>query len=40
MFGFHVIRQYEQGIVFRWGQLPAKVVRQPGLTWLNPSAAG
>jgi regulator of protease activity HflC (stomatin/prohibitin superfamily) len=35
MFGFHVIRQYEQGIVFRWGKLQAKV-RQPGLIWLNP----
>ncbi len=35
MFGFHVIRQYEQGIVFRWGKLQTKV-RQPGLIWLNP----
>jgi len=35
MFGFHVIRQYEQGIVFRWGKLRPKV-RQPGLVWLNP----
>jgi regulator of protease activity HflC (stomatin/prohibitin superfamily) len=35
MLGFHVIRQYEQGIVFRWGKLQAKV-RQPGLIWLNP----
>jgi regulator of protease activity HflC (stomatin/prohibitin superfamily) len=35
MFGFHVIRQYEQGIVFRWGKLQARV-RQPGLIWLNP----
>jgi regulator of protease activity HflC (stomatin/prohibitin superfamily) len=35
MFGFHVIRQYEQGIVFRWGKLLPKV-RQPGLIWLNP----
>src|SRR5579862_5147631 len=35
MFGFKVINQYEQGIVFRWGKmLPA--VRQPGLTWVNP----
>jgi regulator of protease activity HflC (stomatin/prohibitin superfamily) len=35
MFGFHVIRQYERGIVFRWGKLlPA--VREPGLFWLNP----
>jgi regulator of protease activity HflC (stomatin/prohibitin superfamily) len=35
VFGFHVIDQYEQGIVFRWGKLQEKV-RQPGLTWLNP----
>jgi regulator of protease activity HflC (stomatin/prohibitin superfamily) len=35
MFGFRVIRQYEQGIVFRWGKLQTKV-RQPGLIWLNP----
>jgi regulator of protease activity HflC (stomatin/prohibitin superfamily) len=34
MFGFHVIRQYEQGIVFRWGKVMPKI-RQPGLTWLN-----
>jgi len=35
MFGFKVINQYEQGIVFRWGKmLPA--TRQPGLTWVNP----
>jgi regulator of protease activity HflC (stomatin/prohibitin superfamily) len=35
MFGFKIIRQYEQGIVFRWGRvLPG--VRQPGLTWVNP----
>jgi regulator of protease activity HflC (stomatin/prohibitin superfamily) len=35
MFGFRIINQYEQGIVFRWGKmLPA--VRQPGLTWVNP----
>jgi regulator of protease activity HflC (stomatin/prohibitin superfamily) len=35
MFGFKVINQYEQGIVFRWGRaLP--VIRQPGLTWVNP----
>jgi regulator of protease activity HflC (stomatin/prohibitin superfamily) len=33
--GFKVIRQYEQGIVFRWGRvLPG--VREPGLTWVNP----
>jgi regulator of protease activity HflC (stomatin/prohibitin superfamily) len=35
MFGFKVITQYEQGIVFRWGRaLPG--IREPGLTWLNP----
>jgi regulator of protease activity HflC (stomatin/prohibitin superfamily) len=35
MFGFKIITQYEQGIVFRWGRaLPD--IRQPGLTWVNP----
>jgi regulator of protease activity HflC (stomatin/prohibitin superfamily) len=35
MFGFKVINQYEQGIVFRFGRaLPE--VRQPGLIWVNP----
>src|SRR6516165_1474553 len=35
MFGFKIITQYEQGIVFRLGRaLPG--VRQPGLTWVNP----
>jgi regulator of protease activity HflC (stomatin/prohibitin superfamily) len=35
MFGFKVITQYEQGLVFRFGRaLPG--VRQPGLTWVNP----
>ncbi len=35
MFGFKVINQYEQGLVFRFGKmLPA--ARQPGLTWVNP----
>jgi regulator of protease activity HflC (stomatin/prohibitin superfamily) len=35
MFGFKIITQYEQGIVFRWGRaLPG--TRQPGLTWVNP----
>jgi regulator of protease activity HflC (stomatin/prohibitin superfamily) len=35
MFGFKVITQFEQGIVFRWGRvLPG--VRAPGLTWVNP----
>jgi regulator of protease activity HflC (stomatin/prohibitin superfamily) len=35
MFGFKIINQYEQGIVFRWGKI-LPVVRQPGLTWVNP----
>src|SRR5579863_2928821 len=35
MFGFKIITQYEQGIVFRWGRaLPG--IRQPGLNWVNP----
>ena len=35
MFGFKVINQYEQGIVFRFGRaLPE--IRQPGLIWVNP----
>jgi regulator of protease activity HflC (stomatin/prohibitin superfamily) len=35
MFGFRVINQYEQGIVFRFGRaLPG--TRQAGLTWINP----
>jgi regulator of protease activity HflC (stomatin/prohibitin superfamily) len=35
MFGFKIIRQYERGIVFRWGRaLPG--VREPGLIWVNP----
>jgi regulator of protease activity HflC (stomatin/prohibitin superfamily) len=35
MFGFKVITQYEQGIVFRWGRaLPG--IRKAGLTWVNP----
>jgi regulator of protease activity HflC (stomatin/prohibitin superfamily) len=35
VFGFKIITQYEQGIVFRWGKaLPG--LRQPGLTWVNP----
>jgi regulator of protease activity HflC (stomatin/prohibitin superfamily) len=35
MFGFKIITQYEQGIVFRFGKaLPG--LRQPGLTWVNP----
>jgi regulator of protease activity HflC (stomatin/prohibitin superfamily) len=37
VFGFKIINQYEQGIVFRWGRmLPG--IRQPGLTWVNPFA--
>jgi regulator of protease activity HflC (stomatin/prohibitin superfamily) len=35
MFGFHVIRQYEQGIVCHWGKIQDKV-REPGLCWVNP----
>jgi len=35
MFGFKVIRQYERGVVFRWGRLRSQV-RQPGLVWVNP----
>jgi regulator of protease activity HflC (stomatin/prohibitin superfamily) len=35
MFGFKVIRQYEQGLVFRWGRLQTDT-RKPGLTWVNP----
>jgi regulator of protease activity HflC (stomatin/prohibitin superfamily) len=35
VFGFRVIRQYEQGIVFHWGKIDEKV-RQPGLCWVNP----
>jgi regulator of protease activity HflC (stomatin/prohibitin superfamily) len=35
MFGFKIIRQYERGIVFRWGRaLPG--IREPGLIWVNP----
>jgi regulator of protease activity HflC (stomatin/prohibitin superfamily) len=35
MFGFKIIRQYEQGLVFRWGRL-LPLVRGPGLIWVNP----
>src|ERR1700733_11372655 len=35
MFGFKVINQYEQGIVFRFGKMLPDI-RQPGLTWVNP----
>src|SRR5580704_6599272 len=35
MFGFKIINQYEQGLVFRFGRaLPG--LRQPGRTWVNP----
>jgi regulator of protease activity HflC (stomatin/prohibitin superfamily) len=35
VFGFKIINQYEQGLVFRFGRaLPG--IRQPGLTWVNP----
>src|SRR5690348_15306161 len=35
MFGFKIITQYEEGIVFRFGRaLPG--TRAPGLTWINP----
>jgi regulator of protease activity HflC (stomatin/prohibitin superfamily) len=35
MFGFKIIKQYEQGVVFRWGRaLPG--MRTPGLNWVNP----
>src|SRR4051794_32273927 len=35
MFGYKVIRQYEQGVVLRWGKAQDKL-RGPGLTWVNP----
>jgi regulator of protease activity HflC (stomatin/prohibitin superfamily) len=35
MFGFKVINQYEQGIVFRFGKMLPEL-RGPGLTWVNP----
>lgn len=39
MFGFKIIIQYEQGVVFRFGRaLPG--IRQPGLTWVNPFTDG
>ncbi len=35
MLGFRIIRQYEQGVVFRWGKaVPG--ARKPGLIWINP----
>jgi len=39
MFGFKIIRQYERGVVLRWGRaLPG--IREPGLTWVNPFTDG
>ena len=35
MFGFKVINQYEQGIVFRFGKMLPDL-RAAGLTWVNP----
>lgn len=35
MFGFRVIREYEQGVVLRWGKVQPEP-RAPGLTWVNP----
>ena len=35
MFGYRVIRQYEHGIVLRWGKAQDRI-RQPGLIWVNP----
>jgi regulator of protease activity HflC (stomatin/prohibitin superfamily) len=35
VFGFKIIRQYEQGIVFRFGRAQSGI-RQPGLIWVNP----
>jgi regulator of protease activity HflC (stomatin/prohibitin superfamily) len=35
MFGFKVITQFEQGIVFRFGRV-LRGARQPGLIWVNP----
>ena len=35
MFGFHIIRQYEQGVVSVGASFQTKV-RQPGLIWLEP----
>jgi len=34
--GFRVLREYERGVVFRWGRLQA--LRGPGLNWLIPLA--
>jgi regulator of protease activity HflC (stomatin/prohibitin superfamily) len=35
MFGFQVVKQYEQGIVLHWGKVRS-TPREPGLTWVNP----
>ncbi len=35
MFGFRIIRQYEQGVVFRFGRAEPGL-RKPGLIWINP----
>lgn len=35
MFGYKIIRQYEKGIVFRFGKLRPGI-REPGLTWVFP----
>jgi regulator of protease activity HflC (stomatin/prohibitin superfamily) len=35
MFGYQVVKQYEQGIVLRWGKVQP-TPRGPGLTWVNP----
>jgi regulator of protease activity HflC (stomatin/prohibitin superfamily) len=35
MFGFKVIKQYEKGIVFRFGRARPGI-REAGLTWVNP----
>jgi len=33
--GFRVVRQFEQGVVFRFGRV-LETVRQPGLTRIQP----
>jgi regulator of protease activity HflC (stomatin/prohibitin superfamily) len=35
MFGFQVVKQFEQGIVLHWGKVQP-TPRAPGLTWVNP----
>jgi regulator of protease activity HflC (stomatin/prohibitin superfamily) len=35
MFGFKIVSQYAQGLVFRWGKLQTDA-RKPGLIWVNP----